>query len=145
MNKIINTSLALFLFSGLSHAGNAVLAIQKQVEKEDIVLPVTLNNQSNTEVTTDSGLVSTPGKMISAQEAAIFEIKVPNQIGIHRIRYGNGSQGCDFYLDVQNGMIPYSGLNTFITAVAIESGSICKVSTVGNTNHLSVSFQKWTV
>lgn len=144
MKTIIKATLAVFLFSGIANAGS-ILAVQKQGEKEDIVLAVTLNNQANIEIITDSDFVSSSGKIISAQGAALFEIKVPNQVGIYRIRYGSGSQGCDFYIDIQNGMIPYGDLNTFISAVAIEPGSSCTVSTVGNTNHLSVSFQKWTV
>jgi hypothetical protein len=142
MKRLIFTSLA-FLTTSMLHAGASSLAIVKQDYNDNqIVLSVSVNNQANLEITSDSNLIPSDAKVIAAQGAKLFEITIPNEAGTKRVRYSNENSGCDFYIDTQGGAMPGSNM-TFITGVPISSDSMCNVFTSGGVNHLAVSFQRF--
>lgn len=116
--------------------GVALTSVQST--DEEIILPITLNNQANANISTDSPLIPSIAKNIAPQGAELFELKIPATEGTKRIRYSHESSGCDFYVTV-NRMGPM-GLQAYIAAIPIDTRSSCNVATLGDVNHLSVAF-----
>lgn len=145
MQKQFISGLIMVLFSSLATANTASLALTTSANDE-IVLPITLNNQANASIKTESNLIPNSAQNIAPQEAVVFNLKLPAKDDIKRIRYSNDIFGCDFYITVrvedrspaQGGPLPVA----FLAAIPISAGSTCNVTTVGGVNHLSVSFMK---
>ncbi len=139
MKKFIFASL---LVSSLAQANVSTVAVTENTNDNDLALPVTLNNQSNFEISSDSELIPAEAKKIPAQDSVIFELKVPNVTGTKRIRYISSGFGCDFYIDIKNNgqMAPTM---TYITGIPMNAGSFCNVFSTGTVNHLTVSFMKF--
>lgn len=135
-NLLISTA-SLLLISSVVQANVSVMAVKSASNDHKTYIRVTLNNQASSEITTDSNLVPAEAKVIQAHNSALFSVEIPDNAGIQSIRYFNGSSGCDFYIDTQNG--PF-GNDTFITGIPIDSFSMCNVQTIGSINHLAVSF-----
>lgn len=138
MKKLVFTSL---LISSFAHANISTTAIATDIGDNDLILPITLNNQANVEISSHSDYIPLEARKIPAQEAVVFELKIPNKTGIKRIRYSNADYGCDFYIDILNHeqIMPSSAS---ITAVPINANSMCNVFTTTGVNHLAVSFVK---
>ncbi|MBA2710097.1 MAG: hypothetical protein H0U57_05860 [Tatlockia sp.] len=138
MNKLFLVSL---LISSLAQANVSTVAVTEALNDNDLIVPITLNNQSNSEISSNSEFIPSEAKIVAPQDALIFQIKIPNVTGTKRIRYTNSGFGCDFYIDVLNNsqMMPSMA---YITGVPINNGSMCNVFNVGGVNHLTVSFIK---
>lgn len=95
MKKLLIASL---LVSGLANANVSTLALTQDVNDSELTLPLTLNNQANAEISSTSELIPAQAKIIAAQDAVIFEVKIPNVTATKRIRYSNSAYGCDFIL-----------------------------------------------
>lgn len=139
MKKLVFTGL---LISSFAHANISTTAITTDFGDGDLIFPITLNNQANVEISSYSDYIPLEAKKIPAQEAVIFEIKIPNKTGIKRIRYSNSDYGCDFYIDILNHEQLIMPSSASITAVPINANSMCNVFASTGVNHLAVSFLK---
>ncbi len=130
------------LFSCLSHADISVLNAENSSNDHQSYVRISLNNQANMEITTDSNLIPEEARFIPAYGSVVFSIPTPNDTGIQHFRYINGNSGCDFYLDTKPSMKstgPFDTI-TFITGVPINSTSGCYVETIYGVNYLAVNF-----
>ncbi|WP_419420467.1 hypothetical protein ACNVED_03985 [Legionella sp. D16C41] len=127
------------LFSCLSHANISMINAGPSDEYQGYVR-ISLNNQANREITTNSNLIPKEAKFIPAYGSVV--LSVPTEVGMQHFRYINGNSGCDFYLDTKRSMTstgPFDTI-TFITGVPISSTSGCYVETIHSVNHLTVNF-----
>lgn len=137
MRKVLISSLMLLNITTVVHANSSALAVSISDNDQKNYIPITINNQSNLEVTTNSALVPEEAKVIPSFGSAMFNVEI-NETGSQKIRYYNGHSGCDFYIDYKNST-PYLPGQTFITGVPIDNVSMCNVQAMGGFNHLSVS------
>lgn len=141
MKKILTVMASSILFTSIAQASPTIVAVSKQVkETNEITLPVSLNNQSKLDITTDSNFVPADAKDIAPQGNAIFDVKIPQAVGTQVIRYTSGNFGCDFYIDTQKGGPMGDLFVSYITAVPVDTQTMCNVFKAGDVNHLAVSF-----
>jgi hypothetical protein len=138
MKKQILTGLSLMLLTSGIYANTATIAVTKNANSNNLI-PLTLNNQAGFDITTDSNYVPSDAKVVAPFGAIEFEVSIPDEIGTKRIRYFNGSSGCDFYIDTMGGAMPGTTI-VMITGVPVDSMSMCNVYSSSNVNHLAVSF-----
>ncbi|HAT1771158.1 TPA: hypothetical protein ACT96X_002503 [Legionella pneumophila] len=140
----INYLILGLLFSCLSHADISMINAENSSYDYQSYVRISLNNQANMEITTDSNLIPEEARFIPAYGSVVFTAPTPNDIGIQHFRYINGNSGCDFYLDTNRSMKstdPFDTI-TFITGVPINSTSRCYVETIYGVNHLAVNFSE---
>lgn len=141
MYKQFIAALIMILVSSWAFANTGEPAVTvTESSNNEIVLPITLNNQANVNIITDSTLIPKLAQNIAPQGSELFDLKIPAQAGTKRIRYSNDINGCDFYITVsaQPGLVPVA----YIAAIPINNITTCNVLTLGGVNHLSVSFMK---
>lgn len=141
MYKQFIAALVMILVSSwaFSNTGEPAVTVTEGSNNE-IVLPITLNNQANANIITDSTLIPKLAQNIAPQGSELFNLKIPAQTGTKRIRYSNDTNGCDFYItvSVQLELQPVA----YIAAIPINNLTTCNFLTLGGVNHLSVSFMK---
>lgn len=140
----INYVIPGLLLSCLSHADISPINIEDSSNNHQSYVRISLNNQANKEITTDSNLVPEEAQFIPANGSAVFSVQTPNEAGIQHFRFINGNSGCDFYLDTQRGTEstgPFETI-TFITGVPINRASRCYVQAISGVNHLAVYFSE---
>ncbi|HDV6747974.1 hypothetical protein SDB61_14465 [Legionella pneumophila serogroup 1] len=140
----INYVIPGLLLSYLSHANISPINVEDSGNKHQSYARISINNQANMEITTDSNLVPEEAQFIPANGSAVFSVQTPNAAGMQHFRYINGNSGCDFYLDTQRSTEstePFETI-TFITGVPINRASRCYVETISGVNHLAVYFSE---
>lgn len=139
MKKSILMSLGFLILSTTVNASTFSLVSVKNKDGMT-VLPLTLNNQSDLDISTDSPLVPDAAKMIPSKGAANFDIKIQSRAGTEHMRFYNNFGGCDFYIDTTEIAGPIApGFITSITGVGIDSSSRCDVFAASGINHLAVA------
>lgn len=107
-------------------------------------LRMTINNQSDQPITTDSSLIPQEAKLIAGRDSVIFNMEIPSGSGTERVRYTAntimGITGCDFFIDISEGMGTYF---YHITGVPLDSRSTCTATeSAGGVKHLTIYTNK---